>query len=390
MNIIRRTPLHRNDRLSSFFKNNVLFKREDLQSTRSFKIRGAYHKMMNMNSNIKRVVTSSAGNHAQGVALVAKTLGITADIFVPEITPQQKINKIKYFGEDSINLHIFGGCFGESCSEALDYADKHGYEFVHPFDDPYIINGQSTIVDEIVEQIDNIDYLVVPVGGGGLISGLSKIKDLNTENIKLIGVEPDGANSLNQSMIKGERVFLDNIDRFVDGASVPYIGKLNYDICKDKVDDVFSVSNSKLCKVMIDMYDYEGFVLEPAGALSIAALDNIVDKYDIKDRNIVCIISGGNNDMLRYSEIYENKLKYERLIHYYDINFVQKSGELKKFMEQGCFDEKVDIIEFNYKKYNNNIYAPVRIGVQITSPKDIVEFEKYLYSNDIQFKSIKY
>ena len=345
-NIIKKTPLEFNQRLSEKYNNNIFLKREDLQNTRSFKIRGALNKILNK-SNKKKLVTCSAGNHAQGVALVSNMLDMDVDIFVPNITPKQKIDKIKYYGKDNINLNLVGNNFTECINFSLKYCKDNNFSFIHPFDDINVIAGQSTIVKEIIEDKSDIDYVIVPVGGGGLISGLSYINEIIEEkNIKIIGVEPKGANSLERSIYKRERVNIDNLDTFVDGASVNCIGKINFDICKESIYDIFSVNNNKLCKHIVDLYNYEGIITEPAGALSISSLDRFVSKYGLRDKNIICLISGGNNDMLRYSEIYERKLKYDKLIYYYDINFVQKSGELKKFMEQKYF-EHIDIIEFN-------------------------------------------
>ena len=373
-NIIKKTPLEFNHRLSEKYNNNILLKREDLQNTRSFKIRGALNKILN-NTNKAKLVTCSAGNHAQGVALVSNMLGINVDIFVPNITPKQKIEKIKYYGKDNVQLNLIGNNFTECLDYSLKYCKNNNYSFIHPFDDINVIAGQSTIVKEIIEDTCDIDYIVVPVGGGGLISGLTYIdKIIKEKNIKIIGVEPKGANSLEKSMEKKKRVNIDNLDTFVDGASVNCIGKINFDICLENIYDVFSVNNNKLCKHIVDLYNYEGIISEPAGALSVSSLDILISKYGLRNKNIICLISGGNNDMLRYSEIYERKLKYDKLIYYYDINFVQKSGELKKFMEQKYF-EHIDIIEFNYKKYNNNVYAPVRIGIQIEKKKIFISLK---------------
>jgi threonine dehydratase len=386
-NIVKKTPLEFNQRLSEKYNNNIFFKREDLQNTRSFKIRGALNKILN-NENSTKLVTCSAGNHAQGVALVSNMLDIDVDIFVPNITPKQKIDRIKYYGKDNINLNLVGNNFTECMNYSLKYCEDNNYSFIHPFDDINVIAGQSTIVKEIIEEKSDIDYIVVPVGGGGLISGLTYINEIIKErNIKIIGVEPKGANSLEKSLDKKRRVNIDDLDTFVDGASVNCIGEINFDICRENIYDVFSVDNNKLCKHIVDLYNYEGILTEPAGALSVSSLDELVNKYELKGKNIISLISGGNNDMLRYSEIYERKLKYDKLVYYYDINFVQKSGELKKFMNQKYF-KHIDIIEFNYKKYNNNVYAPVKIGIQIEKKEDIYKFENYLNENNIQFTAV--
>lgn len=389
--IIKKTPLEYCERLSKLFKNNIYFKREDLQNTRSFKIRGSLNKILNTNIN-GEIVTCSAGNHAQGVAYVSRLLGLKANIFIPEITPLQKIDKIKYFGGNNIKLNIIGNNLTESFEESAKFSEKNKFEFIHPFDDLDVIIGQSTIVNEIIFDMicEDIDYLIVPVGGGGLISGMTKIKDLNNNNIKIIGVEPEGANSMQISMLNNEITEKKYLDTFVDGASVSRIGQNNFDICirDNKIDKIFTVSNNKLCKNMVDLFNYEGIITEPAGALSVTCLEDLINLNNIENKNIICIISGGNNDILRYSEIYERKLRYEKLVYSYEVTFLQKSGELKRFMENKSFND-IDIIEFNYKKYNNNAYGKVRISVQTHKSDQIKFFEKYMSDNGIQYVRIE-
>ncbi len=298
------TPLLKNETYSEKFDSNIFLKREDLQKVRSYKIRGAYNKIVNLTPPrlANGIVCASAGNHAQGVALSCFKLGVKGTIFVPETTPLQKLERILWFGKEQIELKLHGSTFDDANTKAINYANKYNKTFIPPFDDEKIIEGQATIALELIAQAENpIDYLFIPVGGGGLAAGVSEIFKLMSPKTKLIGVEPDGAASMSLSFTNNCVTTLKQISKFVDGASVKRVGKLNYEICKNNLSEMITVKDHEICKCIIDLYNNDAIVAEPAGALSIAALDSY--KNFIKGKNIVCILSGSNNDLNRMEEI---------------------------------------------------------------------------------------
>tara|TARA_Y100000816_G_scaffold212055_1_gene157608 strand:- start:5977 stop:7257 length:1281 start_codon:yes stop_codon:yes gene_type:complete len=392
-NHIKNTPLLYNKRLSDEYGTNIYFKREDLQTVRSFKIRGALNKIIKTDSDI--IVTASAGNHAQGVAYSCQILNKKGMIVIPNTTPKQKIDRINYFGKDNINIIQYGSTFIDSLEHALNLSEQNNYPFIHPYDDYDIIEGQATIASEIIKKI-NVDIVLSCVGGGGLISGVgSYLKNLNN-NIKIFGVEPKGAESLKLSLDKNERVQLENIDNFVDGASVSQVGKINFDICKEIVDDVFVVSNEKLSYDMIDCYQNDGIILEPAGTLAVSGLKDLINYYkinlpneynDLHNKNIVCILSGGNNDISRYNEIIELSLLYQNLKHYFILKFVQKPNELKTFINNILGPED-DIVRFEYMKKTNKKHGNVLIGIELKNEKDIGNILKKLKYYKFEYKKI--
>ena len=392
-NHIKNTPLLYNKRLSDKYGTNIYFKREDLQTVRSFKIRGALNKIIKTDSDI--IVTASAGNHAQGVAYSCQILNKKGMIVIPNTTPKQKIDRINYFGKANINIIQYGSTFTDSLEHALNLSEQNNYPFIHPYDDYYIIEGQATIASEIIKKI-NVDIVLSCVGGGGLISGVgSYLKNLNN-NIKIFGVEPKGAESLKLSLDKNERVQLENIDNFVDGASVSQVGKINFDICKEIVDEVFVVSNKKLSYDMIDCYQNDGIILEPAGTLAVSGLEDLINYYkkhipneykDLANKNIVCILSGGNNDISRYNEIIELSLLYQNLKHYFILKFVQKPNELKTFINNILGPED-DIVRFEYIKKTNKKHGNVLIGIELKNEKDIGNILKKLKYYKFEYKKI--
>lgn len=276
-------------------------KREDLQKGRSFKIRGSLNKCLKIKHTTKMVVCSSAGNHAQGVAFSCNLLNMGCKIFLPKTTPKQKIEKIKYYGKKNIDIVVYGNNFDESLGESIDYSRKNNYTLIHPYDDLDVIEGQSTIGFEI-DKFLKPDYLIVPVGGGGLISGIGSY----LKNTKIIGVESENTNSLQLSLMNNEIRSIDNIDTFVDGVSVRRIGELTFEICKQFMDerDIIVLNNREICKTMIDFHNEEGIILEPAGALTICAL-KYLPREEIKGKNIVCVVSGGNMDAYRWKSVIE-------------------------------------------------------------------------------------
>lgn len=365
---INKTPIQYCERLSKIYNANIYLKREDLQITRSFKIRGALNKILTL-SNTKNVVCASAGNHAQGVGYACDLLNITGDIFIPENTPLQKVKSIEKY--NNINLHKFGNNFNSCLEQAQKYSEQHDYHFIHPFNDDKIIDGQSTVGYEIFEEMEP-DYIITCVGGAGLISGL--IESSKLYNTKIIGVEAENADSLNQSLIHNKIVKLNDIDNFVDGASVEQIGDINFFYCQDYRPDIYIVDKYKLSNEIINLYQNEGIITEPAGALSISALDQI---KNIENKNIVCIVSGGNNDLSRYSEMIEYSLQYENQKHYFLVEFSQNPGELKKFVNH-VLSQSDDISRFEYLKKNNKKFGTVLIGIESLNINLIIEnLKKY-------------
>ena len=309
--VVLKTPLVKNDYYSKKYQSTILFKREDLQQVRSYKIRGAYNKISSLTKNerIKGVICASAGNHAQGVALSCKLLKIHGVIYMPTPTPKQKINQVKMFGEQYVDVVLIGDSFDDAKYAATLEAERLQKTFIHPFDDEKIIEGQATVGLEILEQTNApIDYVFVPVGGGGLSSGLSSYFKQISPNTKIIGVEPEGAPSMSASIEANKNIVLDSIDNFVDGAAVKRVGNLNFSLCKENLHDMITIPEGKICQIILDLYNKEATVVEPAGALSIAALD--IYENEIKDKNVVCIVSGSNNDITRTAEIKERALLY--------------------------------------------------------------------------------
>jgi threonine dehydratase len=368
--VVSHTPLQNSLNLSEQFNASVWLKREDLQIVRSYKIRGAYNliKSLPQDQLQKGVVCASAGNHAQGVAFSCNLLQIKGAIFMPTTTPKQKINQVKMFGKDMVEVILSGDTFDDAYAEAMKYTETHDTVFVHPFDDSRIIEGQATVGVEIIEDFTGpIDYIFVPVGGGGLLAGLgSYIKDISPAT-KIIAVEPEGAPSLKTALAKGEVVSLDNIDKFVDGAAVKKVGSLNYTIIKDLVSDVVLVPEGKVCSTILKLYNEEAIVVEPAGALSISALDYYAE--EIKGKNVICIISGSNNDIGRMEEIKERSLIYEGLKHYFIVSFPQRAGALREFLDD-VLGPNDDITRFEYTKKNIKDEGPALVGIELKHQED--------------------
>ena len=365
------TPLTQNLQNSKKYHCNILFKREDLQVVRSYKIRGAYNKMSSLNDDEKQrgIVCASAGNHAQGVALSCKLLQIKGTIFMPSPTPNQKIEQVKMFGEDFIEVVIEGDTFDDAFNAAKLECDAKNKTFIHPFNDQKVIEGQATVGLEILNQTDKkIDYVFVAVGGGGLSSGLSSIFKYLSPETKIIGVEPAGAPSMLTSLKNKKITPLEKIDSFIDGAAVKRVGDLNFAICQQNLYDMITVPEGKVCQTILDLYNKDAIVVEPAGALSIAALDFFTE--EIKDKNVVCIVSGSNNDITRTAEIKERALLYANLKHYFIIKFPQRAGALKEFVAEilGVND---DITHFEYTKKTNRENGAAVVGLQLKSSDDL-------------------
>jgi threonine dehydratase len=368
--IIQKTPLELSERLSKIYNANIYLKREDLNKTRSFKIRGAFNKILSLKNLAQKngVVTASAGNHAQGVAFACNRLKIFGTIFMPQTTPLQKVQRVKYFGGNFIECKLIGSNFDEAEKAAKIFAKKHKNVYIPPFDDMKVILGQATIAKEIYNDLKNIHMVIAGIGGGGLISGLGiYFKNINPE-IKVIGVEPSGADAMNKSIKANKRIVLHYVDNFVDGAAVKKVGHLTFQLVKKYVDKIIVVNEGAVAQTMIELYQNEGIIAEPAGALSVTALELLKNK--IKNKNIVCVISGGNNDLLRYPEILEKSLIYQGKKHYFLIEFAQKPGQLKKFVNN-ALGPNDDIVLFEYIKTNNKEKGPALIGIETQNKKDL-------------------
>lgn len=391
-NVVNYTPLQYNARLSEKFDAHIYLKREDLQPVRSYKLRGAYHKIKTLFSEGRTsegIVCASAGNHAQGVAFSCKQLQIKGTIFMPVTTPKQKLEQVEMFGGHFVNIKLFGDTFDASKKAALDFAETSGAAFIHPFDDVQIIEGQATVALEILEQKkEATDFVFIPIGGGGLASGISTVfKQLSAET-QLIGVEPKGAPSMKTSIENKINTELTEIDSFVDGAAVKKVGDLTFEICRNTLSGCISVDEGKICETILQLYNKDAIVLEPAGALSISALEQY--KTQIRGKNVVCIVSGSNNDITRMEEIKERALLYNGLKHYFMVKFPQRPGALKDFV-LNVLGTNDDITHFEYTKKNSRETALAIVGIELSDPSDfeglrqrmqnLDYFESYLNEN---------
>ncbi|MGG5210286.1 threonine ammonia-lyase IlvA [Chryseobacterium sp. MIQD13] len=369
-NVIVRTPLAVNNNLSGVYDAKINFKREDLQRVRSYKIRGAYNKMavMSPESLAKGVVCASAGNHAQGVAFACNTMKVKGTIFMPLPTPGQKLEQVKMFGGDYIDVVLYGDTFDEAKDAAVKFCKDHEGIFIHPFDDQDIIDGQATAALEILEQSEEpIDYLFVPIGGGGLAAGVCTVfRELSPET-KIIGVEPSAAASMKKALEKGKPVLLEKISRFVDGAAVQKIGDLNFELCKNILHDMAVVDEGMVCETILSLYNKDAIVVEPAGALSVTALEKYRDQ--IKGKNVVCIISGSNNDITRMEEIKEKALLHAGLKHYFLVRFAQRPGALKTFV-MNVLGPNDDITTFEYTQKNSKEKGIAVVGIVLKQSQD--------------------
>ena len=359
---------------------------EDLQPVRSYKLRGAYNKIVLLSDEekAKGVVCASAGNHAQGVAYACNKLNIKATIFMPVTTPPQKTKQVKLFGKDKVDIVLKGNSLDDAFSEANRFCEEDGAVFIHPFDDEKIIAGQGTIGLELLEDCDKpIDYLFVPIGGGGLASGIISVFKELSPHTKIIGVEPVGAASMKTAIEKGKIVTLEDIDNFVDGAAVERAGDLTFEICSNYLEDIVLVPEGKVCTTILRLYNEEAIVVEPAGALTISAFDFY--KEQIKGKNVVCVVSGSNNDIIRMQEIKERSLMYEGLKHYFLVEFPQKSGVFKEFVND-ILGPNDDIVYFQYSKKNNRDSGPAVVGIELKDPNDLDKLEKQLKHKKFSYR----
>lgn len=386
--VISPTPLQYDHLLSERYDCKIYLKREDLQAVRSFKARGAYNCIKKLNNSETKhgIVCASAGNHAQGVAYSCHRLKIHGKIFMPTTTPQQKIKQVKFWGRDHVEVILVGDTFDDAYNEAVKCSESENRTFIHPFNDLNVIAGQGTIAVEILNECsDPIDYMFVGIGGGGLISGIGTyLKNVSPET-KLIGVEPSGAPSMKEAIKQNKVVTLGKIDTFVDGAAVQTVGTKTFEISKRLVDDIVTVPEGKICSTLLSLYNENAIVAEPAGALSIAALDDY--KEEIKGKTVVCVVSGGNNDIGRMQEIQERSMIYEGLQHYFIIYLPQRPGALRDFLNH-VLGPNDDINRFEYMKKNNKEKGPVFVGIELKYKKDYIPLINRMKENGFVYEEV--
>lgn len=385
--VAKKTPLQKNDRLSEKYNAEIYFKREDLQLVRSFKIRGAYNLISSLSNEEKSrgVVCASAGNHAQGVAFSCSNLNVKGVIFMPIVTPNQKINKVKFFGGDKVEIKLVGNTYDEASKAAKAYCEENKMVYVHPYNDSRTIAGQGTIALEISQELKP-DIMVVAIGGGGLISGVGSFFKQTKPDTKIIGVEPTGAASMYESFKKDEIVELKNVDTFCDGVAVKKTEDFVFGVAKEVVDEIYVVEEGQVATDMIDLYQNEGIITEPAGALAVSALEKIKDQ--IIGKKVVCIICGGNNDISRYPEVIERSLVWRGLKHYFLIEFSQKPGQLRHFLDEVLGPED-DITRFEYVKKTNKEKGPAFVGVELSDKNNLEPLLERFIESGITFKQIQ-
>ena len=381
------TPLQLNASLSAKYKCKVYLKREDLQVVRSYKIRGAYNMIsqLSLKRKNKGVVCASAGNHAQGFAWSCKSLGIKGIIFMPSPTPRQKVNQVKMFGGEWIELIMTGDTFDDCLKEALEYTSANGKTFIPPFDDYRIIEGQGTVALEIFKELERPDFIFVPVGGGGLIAGVSEVVKSKNPCTKIIGVEPEGAPSMVAALKNGKPVTLDIIDKFVDGAAVKRVGTYTFELAKDRIYKMLLAPEGLVCSTILKLYNEDAIVVEPAGALSVAALE--IYKDHLKGKTVVCIVSGSNNDISRMQEIMERSLLYEGLKHYFLVRFPQRAGALRHFVNN-VLGPNDDITRFEFIKKNNREAGPALVGIEQKVSSDYAVLLSNMKKHKVAFTEV--
>lgn len=386
--IASHTPLQYNPPLSERNGARIWLKREDLQVVRSYKIRGAYHKIQSLTDKelSNGIVCASAGNHAQGVAFACAHKKIHGTIFMPVPTPEQKVKQVKMFGGEYVNIRLVGDTFDDSFEEAMQYCHQQEAAFIPPFDDPKIIEGQGTVGKEILEDAEGpIDYLIVPVGGGGLSAGIGSYFQVLSPSTKIIGVEPAGAPAMQRSLAEDRVVTLDSIDKFVDGASVKRVGDHTFRICREVLHKVVTVPEGKVCSTILELYNEQAIVAEPAGALAISALDFL--REEIQGKNVVCVVSGSNNDITRTAEIKERSLLYEGQKHYFIVDFPQRAGALREFLNEVLGPED-DIAHFEYSKKTSREQGPALIGIEVKDRQDLQPLMDRMKEAKLQYEYI--
>ena len=389
---VSHTPLQYDRSLSEKYGATILLKREDLQKVRSFKLRGAYYAIHQLSQKqlANGVVCASAGNHAQGVAYTCQEIDTKAVIFMPTTTPQQKIAQVRFFGGNKVEIQLVGDTFDRSAQAAKEYAQEQQMTFIDPFNDAQIIAGQGTLALEMMADAAaegyQADYVLAAIGGGGLISGVGAYGKNTSPATKVIGVEPLGATSMQVAFDNQGPKALAKVDKFVDGAAVEEVGDLTYEHATAYVDELVAVDEGLVCSTILDLYSKQAIVCEPAGALSVAALDLLQE--EIRGKTVICVISGGNNDINRMGEIEERSLVYEGLKHYFVVNFPQRPGALKEFVSEVLGTDD-DITRFEYTKKINRGTGPVVIGILLKEPEALTQLLANLAKFDPEYINLR-
>jgi threonine dehydratase len=388
--LVARSPLQLSERLSEATGARVFLKREDLQTVRSYKLRGAYNLLMQLSEDeiAAGVVCSSAGNHAQGFALACRSMGIRGRVYVPAKTPKQKRDRIRYHGGEFIELIAVGSTYDQAAAAALEDVARTRATLVPPYDDPRTMAGQGTIAAELLEQLDGEpDLVIVPVGGGGCIAGITTYLAERTTSTSVLGVEPAGAAAMIAALAAGEPVTLDHVDQFVDGAAVNRAGTLTYAALAAAGDmlSITTVDEGAVCTAMLDLYQNEGIIAEPAGALSVAGL---LEAEIEPDTTVVCLISGGNNDVSRYGEVLERSLVHLGLKHYFLVDFPQEPGALRRFLDE-VLGPGDDITLFEYVKRNNRETGEALVGIELSSAVDLDGLLARMRASDIHIEALE-
>ncbi|SDN06007.1 L-threonine ammonia-lyase [Fictibacillus solisalsi] len=386
--VVLHTPLQYNPLLSAQYDCKLYLKREDLQVVRSFKIRGAYNRIKKLSPQelANGIACASAGNHAQGVAYSCHLLQSNGKIFMPTTTPKQKVNQVKFFGGEHVEVVLTGDTFDDAYEQAIACSREENRTFIHPYDNEDVIAGQGTVAVEILNDCEeNIDYMFVPIGGGGLAAGMGTFMKSVSPQTRLIGAEPAGAAAMNECMLKGKHVCLDRIDPFVDGAAVKNVGEITYEICQQILDDIVVVPEGKVCSTLLSLYNKNAIVAEPTGSLALAALDEYAEQ--IKGKTVVCVVSGGNNDIGRMQEIKERSMIYEGLQHYFIVHFPQRAGALREFLDEVLGPDD-DINRFEYTKKNNKESGPALVGIELKHKEDYPELIERMNRKGFAYQNV--
>lgn len=387
--VVEETPLQYNARLSEKYGARIFLKREDLQVVRSYKLRGAYNCISKLTHSERNqgVVCASAGNHAQGVAFSCAKLEVKGWIYMPMNTPKQKVERVRVLGGQWVTIALVGDTFDDSFEHAKAFCEKESRVFVHPFDNEYVAAGQGTVAEEFMRQLEQKpDYVVVPIGGGGLVAGVSTyVKDMSPHT-EIIGVEPQGAASMTAALVAGKPVTVQNIDKFVDGAAVATIGALTFETARHLMKKVVRTPEGAVCEAMIGLYQADGIIAEPAGALSVTALEYLRD--EIQGKTVVCVISGGNNDISRYPEVMERALVHKGLKHYFIVEFSQRPGALREFLDN-ALGPRDDITLFEYVKKSNKERGPALVGVELTAKEDLLPLQQRMSALGISYEYLE-
>ncbi|ODQ96100.1 threonine ammonia-lyase IlvA [Mycolicibacterium holsaticum] len=388
--VVLRSPLQFSERLSDATGATVYLKREDLQPVRSYKLRGAHNMLMQLSpeETASGVVCSSAGNHAQGFAMACRSMGIHGRVYVPGKTPKQKRDRVRYHGREFIELIVVGKTYDEAAAAAREDVARTGATLVPPYDDLRTMAGQGTIAAEILDQLDaEPDLVIVPVGGGGCVAGITTYLAERTSGTSVLGIEPAGAAAMIAALAAGEPVTLEDVDQFVDGAAVNRAGTLTYAALAAAGDmvSITTVDEGAVCTAMIDLYQNEGIIAEPAGALSVAGL---VEADIEPGSTVVCVVSGGNNDVSRYGEVLERSLVHLGLKHYFLVDFPQEPGALRRFLDS-VLGPGDDITLFEYVKRNNRETGEALVGVELSSAADLEGLMERMRASDMHVEVLE-